>query len=90
MEQPGQLHKQVRPGGAPPPLPPPIAAAFESVCNRSSVHVACCRPPVPVPRVFKEGVSEAQARAVAEKAAKLANTGLGECVGAWVGGWVGT
>jgi hypothetical protein len=36
------------------------------------------RPPVPVPRLLKEGITEAQTRAVAEKAAIYINKGLGE------------
>ena len=36
-----------------------------------------CRPPVSVPLVFKEGISEGQAKAYAEKATAYINKGLG-------------
>ena len=38
-----------------------------------------CRPPVPVPRLLKEGVSEAQAKDYAAKATVHINKGLCEC-----------
>lgn len=36
------------------------------------------RPPVPVPRLLKEGITESQTRAAAEKAAAYINKGLGK------------
>ena len=42
---------------------------------------------MPVPRLLKEGISEGQAKAVAEKATVYINKGLGEGTAcAWVGG----
>ena len=38
-----------------------------------------CRPPVPVPRLLKEGLSEAQAKDYAAKATVHINKGLCEC-----------
>lgn len=41
-----------------------------------------CRPPVPVPALLREGLSEAEVRAYAEKATVYVNKGLGA-----LGGW---